>query len=106
MAQDYAKKFYNSTQWKKARKYFIQSVDYLCQRCKDGTLGYIVHHKIHLTPENINDHKISLAYENLEYLCLRCHNKEHNESEPIIADGLEFDANGMVRKRWTLDDRA
>lgn len=80
MAQDYARKFYNSKAWKKCRESFISDrIDAdggLCQRCREYT-GYIVHHKKMLTPENINDAMVTLNHENLEYLCLRCHNDEH-----------------------------
>jgi len=39
--------------------------------------GEIVHHKIHLTPENIHDPKIALNFDNLQLLCRDCHGKIH-----------------------------
>ena len=53
----------------------------------------IVHHKIALTPENINDPNITLNWENLELLCQDCHNKEHSCTD-VTAEGLAFDENG------------
>jgi len=49
----------------------------MCMRCHKEA-GYIVHHKIYLTPKNIEIPEISLCFDNLEYLCLSCHSQEHN----------------------------
>ena len=62
ITKEFAKSFYKSAKWKKCRKSYIDSrvlVDGgVCEMCKEK-LGYIVHHKIPLTPENINDEKIT-----------------------------------------------
>lgn len=74
------KGFYKTTAWKRCRAAYIKSVGGLCERClKDGLIvpGYIVHHKCYLTPENITNPNVTLNWDNLEYLCLDCHNKEH-----------------------------
>lgn len=52
----------------------------LCERCKaQGKYkpAEIVHHKTHLNAENVNDPRIAYGFENLEALCLDCHNAEH-----------------------------
>ena len=49
--------------------------NHICERCQD--LALIVHHKIELTPANINDPTIALSHDNLEALCQTCHNKQH-----------------------------
>ena len=46
-----------------------------------------VHHKIHLTPENINRPEVALNWRNLIALCKDCHLKEHRKE-----------------KRWKVDD--
>ena len=88
MAQQFAKKFYRSKEWLKCRRAFIsqrESIDGgMCMRCGERP-GYIVHHTIYLTPENINDPNVSLNFRNLEYVCQECHNEEHN---PPPAQGL------------------
>ncbi|WEK53334.1 MAG: HNH endonuclease [Candidatus Cohnella colombiensis] len=95
MAQDFAKKFYNSRAWKICRAAYIALVFGLCERC--GKPGYIVHHKVYLTPQNINDPAIALNHEFLEHLCQDCHNGEHHGShEPVVADGLAFDSEGNL----------
>jgi 5-methylcytosine-specific restriction endonuclease McrA len=68
----------------------------LCVRC--GRPGEIVHHKIHLTPQNINDPSIALGEDNLELLCRDCHAIVHEEIQPTAA-GLMFDANGNLVER-------
>jgi len=100
MAKDWAIKFYNSEAWQKTRQGYIDSVNNVCERClADGRYvpGQIVHHKIYLTPQNINDPNISLNWENLEYLCLDCHNKEHMR-QGITAKGLTFSEKGELIK--------
>ena len=100
--QDFAKGFYDGTAWRKCRESFIGerlSVDGgLCQRCHKR-LGYIVHHRIELTAENITDPEISLNHELLEYLCLDCHNLEpgHFLNQPGREKKYFFDEDGEIR---------
>lgn len=93
--KEYAKEFYKGKKWKKCRSTYIkmrQSVDGgMCERCK-RTLGYIVHHKVYITPDNINNPNITLNYNNLEYLCHDCHNKEHMTT---TEQRYRFDSEGM-----------
>jgi 5-methylcytosine-specific restriction endonuclease McrA len=56
----------------------------------------IVHHKVHLTPENINDPSVSLAWENLEALCRECHAEEHTGHPKRF----KVDENGRIIPRW------
>jgi hypothetical protein len=99
MAREFAKPFYNSVAWKKARKSFIAnrvSIDGgMCQMCHEE-LGYIVDHIEELSPENINDPNITLHWHNLQYLGLKCHNiKTFGKREENI---YFFDANGMIQE--------
>ena len=95
--KEYARKFYQSKEWQKARADYLQTVDNLCERCdlEDKlSLAEIVHHKIYITKENINNTAITLDSSNLEALCLDCHNKEHIARRPPRR--YKFDANGEV----------
>lgn len=74
--KEFAKAFYKSKQWQRCRDGFLKSKLYMCERCKINA-ATIVHHKIYLTPANIDDANISLNWDNLEALCQDCHNKEH-----------------------------
>lgn len=49
----------------------------MCEICH-GDLGCIVHHKITLTADNINDPEISLNRANLQHVCHDCHNRIDN----------------------------
>ena len=80
--KDFAKSFYKSKRWQKCREGFIQSrqaIDGgLCQNgC--GQLGFIVHHKIKLTPENIENPSIAVGWDNLEFVCKDCHDRIHDQ---------------------------
>ena len=75
-----ARRFYKSKEWEKCRKSYIKSVGGLCERCLAKGLivpGKIVHHKIYLDGDKLYDPEILLNWNNLEYLCVTCHNEEH-----------------------------
>lgn len=59
----------------------MRSAGGLCERCmKQGLIvpGEIVHHKIRITPDNVDDPAITLNAANLELLCRDCHAEEHS----------------------------
>lgn len=97
MAKEFAKAFYNSTKWQKCRNAYIkhrQSIDGgLCESCHKN-MGYIVHHKEELTPENIHDPDVALNFSNLKYDCHVCHNKEREGKDTVP---------GAVRYKFTED---
>ena len=92
MARKFAQKFYKSKAWKETREAYAASVGWLCERCLAVGLytpGEIVHHKIHLNIQNINNSEVSLAWDNLELLCRNCHANMHKTQSScryIIAD--------------------
>lgn len=102
MAKEWAKAFYKSKEWKECREAYIRSVNGLCERClAKGKVvpGYIVHHKVHLTPENIHDPEVSLNWDNLEYVCKKCHDKEHFITDAeVTREGLKFNEFGELVK--------
>lgn len=76
--------FYSSRIWKSCKKAYISQAKGLCEQClKNGkiTPGEFVHHKIHLTPETVDDPNIALNFDNLELLCRDCHAAEHRKYE-------------------------
>ena len=40
-----------------------------------------VHHKIPITPENVNNPQITLNWDNLELLCKTCHDQERERRQ-------------------------
>ena len=67
----------------------------MCESCHEAP-GYIVHHKIHLTPENINDPDISMGFGNLKYDCHACHNAEHGAAAVPGLVEYTFDSQGNL----------
>lgn len=89
--REFAVSFYKSQAWKQCRAAFVKSKGGLCERCYsrgEYKAGVIVHHKIHLTPENIKDPDVCLNWNNLELLCRDCHGAEH----------------GKIQRRYTVDE--
>lgn len=80
--KDYATTFYSSTAWKNTRTAYAKSKGNLCESCLERGLfapGEIVHHKTHITPQNINDPNITLNWNNLRLVCRECHAAEHEQ---------------------------
>ena len=99
MAKPYAIEFYSSTRWKRCREEYKKYKHYLCERClAEGrfTPGDMVHHKIHITPANINDESITLAFENLELLCREHHEQEHKRAAKDRGLRYWIDEDGRV----------
>ena len=91
MAQEWARGFYKSDKWLRCRNAYIQqrimTDGGLCEECHDKP-GYIVHHKVILTANNISDPEISLNNNNLEYVCRDCHD--------------QFDGHGLNKSKRPL----
>jgi len=78
--KEYAERFYSSPAWQETRRAYRKSRRNLCEIC--FAKGYfkpceIVHHKVELTPENINDPNITLNWDNLQCVCRECHAEIH-----------------------------
>ena len=97
MHDQFANGFYASPSWRKTREAYKRSRGGLCERCLARGLiqpGTEVHHRTHLTPENLDDPEITLAWSNLELLCKQCHTAEH-------ANGVR----GRTYKRMRTDEQ-
>ena len=87
--EGFADSFYTSPAWKRCARSYRRSVGGLCERCRKRGLivpAEEVHHKIRLTPENINRPEVALNWQNLIALCKDCHMEMHRKP-----------------KRWTVD---
>lgn len=71
--------FYHSKAWRDL-SYLLRLKSGKCQRC--GRIADMkqlhAHHKVLLTPSNVNDVSISLNPDYIEILCNSCHDEEHN----------------------------
>ena len=91
----WAESFYKSKTWQQCRDGYVRSVGGLCEVCLAQGLytpGVIVHHLVHLTPENIKDPTITLDWNNLQLVCRACHEKAHKRT----AKRWNIDSNGCV----------
>lgn len=68
----------------------------VCERCVQmGRLeaAKVVHHRKHLTPDNIDDRKVTLSYSNLQRLCQDCHAAVHSANS---GRRVRFDERGNI----------
>lgn len=107
MAKPWAVSFYRSKSWERTRAAYMRSIvdtdrgpcpPGMCERCfSRGVVkpAEIVHHVTHLTPQNITDPNVSLAFSNLMRVCRDCHAELHS-SEASYRPRVAFDENGRV----------
>lgn len=105
VAQDFARSFYKSPAWIKNRKsYLMRVIDTplgpcppgMCERCFErGKLSpaKVVHHKTHLSPQNIGDPSVTLSFDNMQRLCQDCHAEVHSDTEP---SRITFNEDGTI----------
>lgn len=82
--REFAEGFYKSKAWQKCRDGYMRSRGGLCERCLERGIyrpGVIVHHKIHLTPENIHNPDVTMDWGHLMLLCRDCHSEVHKGRE-------------------------
>lgn len=105
--------FYQSKAWKQIRQGVWLKQHCICARCgravyvdgisdylpKEKRLRGIVHHKEYLTEQNYTDDDIALNADNLEGLCIDCHNVEHARPG-ALKKNLMFDKDGNLVERW------
>ncbi len=77
-------KFYISKPWRDLSYNLKIAADGKCERCGYQVVDiedykYLIgHHKIELTEGNVDNPNISLNPDNIEIVCIWCHNKEHD----------------------------
>ena len=89
-----AKKFYDSIVWKDLRMMKMDMENHCCEHCGDA--AYIVHHKEWIDIDNITDPSVTLNIDNLEALCLSCHNTVTFRTNQSTQNGLTFDMYGNL----------
>lgn len=97
--QEFAKRFYKSKSWRECRRAYIakriQIDGGLCEECRDAQ-GYIVHHRVTLTPENIRNPGVALNHSLLAYVCKDCHDAYEGHGLNKVRPGLcTFSADGQ-----------
>lgn len=84
--------FYNSGKWHRVSAAYMSSRHYICERC--GKPATICHHKTWLNGSNVYDPNIALGFDNLEALCIDCHNAEHGLKHSVTI----FNSDGSIAK--------
>ena len=92
-----AMRFYKSKEWLRCRESYISSVHGICEHCNGA--GYIVDHITELNASNIDDPEIALNHDNLQYLCIPCHNIKTFRKHKATRDDVIFDENGNLIER-------
>lgn len=104
--------FYNSKVWKDVRRNIWIKQNLLCAICNkpvyvDGISEYlpkdkrrigIVHHKIFLDNNNIDDDNITINEDNLIGVCKECHENIHHSNMSCRKDVM-FDEEGNIKPR-------
>lgn len=93
--REFAANFYSSKAWQHCREAYKKYKGGLCEKCYAKGIvkaGEIVHHKIHLNPENINDPSVTMNFENLELVCRDHHAELHSNK----CRRYRIDENGRV----------
>lgn len=98
-------KFYNSAAWKRCAASYARSKGWICEKCGNRNINpsrqiyrqLQVHHKIPISLGNIDDPNIALNHDNLELLCITCHNKERFGEKPICQEGYTLIKGRLVK---------
>lgn len=80
MAQDWAKRVYNSKEWIGLRKTLIAERGPRCEHCGrvlPHTSDIVADHIHELTPDNCQDPAIAYNPDNIQLLCPDCHHAKH-----------------------------
>jgi 5-methylcytosine-specific restriction enzyme A len=74
-------KFYNSRKWRNKRIQALKRDNYECQRCKHKGKVTLTSLQVHHKKEVKTHPELALSIDNLETLCIKCHNEEHDRLE-------------------------
>ena len=73
-------RFYTTRAWRSCRASYMKERGGLCEICLGKGLivpAVHVHHKTPITPDTVNDPRITLNHDNLMALCEDCHRAQH-----------------------------
>src|SRR5690625_2397069 len=87
---------YNTQKWRRLRKTYYDSQYGICEHCQEP--GKIVDHIEPITEQNKDDPDITFGWDNLQLLCLECHNTKTFKKHSPIRDDVSFDQFGNLIK--------
>lgn len=102
------KSFYGSEAWQTFRMVVINQRGLNCEYCSElvtKSNELTLHHKIELTPENVNDVLISLNPDNIMVVHHECHNKIHKRFgyKPSFGINIVYGPPLSGKKAYVLD---
>ena len=88
--------FYKSKKWIKVRNQVRKRDLLVCQHCKELIVSkkMIVDHITEITPQNKNDKDVLYNMNNLQLLCITCHNKKTftNNKKNVIIKEVDYNS--------------
>lgn len=107
VARDFSRHVYHSARWAAIRDLamkrevttqgFVPSG--MCELCFSHGLyrpAKVVHHIVHITPENVDDPGVTLNADNLMRLCQDCHAAVHSSADYDGPSRYHFDEAGNI----------
>ncbi len=95
--RQWQQQFYHRVEWLRLRNQVREDAGMRCAKCRQLVKGKgIVDHIIEITPDNYMDESVTLSADNLEYLCLECHNAK------TFGDGVAMAYDTSTRKDVNL----
>nr|WP_259544984.1 HNH endonuclease signature motif containing protein [Heyndrickxia oleronia] len=91
--EDKLVKFYQSREWRELRLVALERDNYECQSCKRRG-KYSKAQNVHHIKEVKEYPELALELDNLESICIRCHNLEHKRLEKYVK-----------KNKWANDER-
>lgn len=82
ITQDKVVKFYQWSAWRSLRQQALKRDNYECQTCKRAG-KYSKAQNVHHLKEVKQHPELALTLDNLECICIICHNKEHERLEKV-----------------------
>ena len=80
------RRFYESPEWRRCKALYLAKANHLCEVCQAKgiyTPADIVHHKIPLSADNFGDLKLMFGFDNLQAVCIACHNDIHGKLKRV-----------------------
>lgn len=87
---------YHTTRWRKLRQVYYEHQHGICEHCQQP--GDLVDHIEEITTDNVDDPFITYNWDNLQLLCIPCHNIKTFRKHHSTREGFSFDDEGNLIK--------
>ena len=90
------KAFYRSHKWQDTRNAYFKKARGLCEICLAKGLikqGEIVHHKVEMNSETIQNEALAYGFDNLQLVCRDCHANIHDMKKKYAGRSKRYKVN-------------